>query len=115
MGLKTLVAGLTKSKGEGDIPSHVDDLRCLSLVLSGNSAVRTLIHTMCLHTPTPQLLVPSCDVLPGVLEGSTHGSCGLHHTTPPALDSGPCCRSTWSCHREATGAPGMSGLRHFRT
>lgn len=42
MGLKTLVAGLTKSKGEGDIPSHVDDLRCLSLVFSGNNAVSHL-------------------------------------------------------------------------
>ena len=39
MGLKTLVAGLTKSKGEGDIPSHVTDDRCLSILLSSNSAV----------------------------------------------------------------------------
>ena len=53
VGLKTLVAGLTKSKGEGDIPSHVDDLRCLSLVFSGNSAVRTLMHDPCLTYTDP--------------------------------------------------------------
>lgn len=49
VGLKTLVAGLTKNKGEGDIPSHVDDLRCLSLVFSGNSAVGILMSTCRRH------------------------------------------------------------------
>jgi len=39
VGLKTLVVGLTKSKGEGDIPSHVEDKHCFSLVFSGNSAI----------------------------------------------------------------------------
>ncbi len=43
VGLKTLVAGLAKGKGEGDIPSHVDDTRCFSLVFSGNSAVGLLV------------------------------------------------------------------------
>ena len=77
VGLKTLVAGLTKSKGEGDIPSHVDDLRCLSLVFSGNSAVRT--QTPCLWEPTPQLLVPSCSVLAARCAGRVlHGTCDVH-------------------------------------
>lgn len=40
---------------------------------------------------------------------------GLHRTSPSALKATPCCRSTWSCRREAMGDPGMSGLQHFRT
>jgi len=57
VGLKTLVAGLTKSKGgEGDIPSHVDDARCLSLVFSGNSAVRCLSPVRMPVSLTPRLL-----------------------------------------------------------
>ena len=40
MGLKTLVAGLTKSKAiDAEIPSHVDDAKCFSIVFSGTSAV----------------------------------------------------------------------------
>ena len=41
MGLKTLVAGLTKSKGgsESEIPSHVDDARCFSIVFKNKTAI----------------------------------------------------------------------------
>lgn len=40
VGLKTLVAGLTKSKAaDAEIPSHVDDAKCFSIVFSSNSAV----------------------------------------------------------------------------
>lgn len=40
MGLKTLVAGLTKSKlADSEIPSHVDDAKCFSIVFSSNSAL----------------------------------------------------------------------------
>ena len=34
------MAGLTKSKAvDAEIPSHVDDLKCFSIVFSNNSAV----------------------------------------------------------------------------
>ena len=41
VGLKTLVAGLTKSKGgsESEIPSHVDDSRCFSIVFKNKTAI----------------------------------------------------------------------------
>lgn len=41
VGLKTLVAGLTRSKGssESEIPSHVDDSRCFSIVFKNKTAI----------------------------------------------------------------------------
>ena len=41
VGLKTLVAGLTRSKGssESEIPSHVDDSRSFSIVFKNKTAI----------------------------------------------------------------------------
>ena len=40
VGLKTLVAGLTKSKlADSEIPCHVDDNKCFSIIFSSNSAL----------------------------------------------------------------------------
>ena len=48
VGLKTLVAGLTKSKGgsQSEIPSHVDDARCFSIVFKNKTAIHLEVPAM---------------------------------------------------------------------